>query len=752
MTRSVTVALGSSPDLDGVATSRVGHDFAGWWLPDGDLGTDEDDTPLTAATVWTRLVLDGTHVVVYARWTPRSYTVELNALGGRVDAPTTLVVTFGAVYGPLPQATRTGFRLLSWRSGYDAAADQTTGAAFVPGATGTWSTPADVTLYAEWEAVRTTLVLRPGAGASVLGQPQAVVTATYGTPLTDLPRPERPGYDFTGWWTDPDGGRQVSAGTVWADPASSVDLHAHWRVRVLNVQVLDGTGRTLAPGADQVTLVVTKGGNDACAGAAQADVVCVDHGSRLADSGADAAVTGPSGWGTSGWGVLREGSWEQFDLTGERVRSDLVVAATWVPATFQVTLLAGGAGADVPSTDDLAAGTNPWHRSGSSVSGVAYTGRLVDALPVGSLAPTATGFAFTGWTCVVGPCPVLDGAATMPAADLTWRATWSRDAYRVEYHLNLPDGVVTDRVRVDAPTNGGTVAYGSVVPTPAGYAAPVVAGLDLEGWRTADGVVVVPGETTAPASPGGVLDLVAAWSTARLTVTFDLGTAPPGTSDDDFTTGPQAVQTPDGTAYAAPQEFTTYGLALSADDRPDDPLAAPYSHVFMGWSPHPVATGPDDFYRFGADDPVTQSTVLYAQWQRREFTVSFDTNPGAGQDGRPKAVPGPHPVAAKVAYGDTVDEVDPPVAEGFWLTGWNTAADGSGTAFSLGDAGTRVTGPATLYAQWGNLGQALAFAACGLIGVGAVGGAGWYSRRRRHAPLSRRALLDPADPRRDEIV
>jgi uncharacterized repeat protein (TIGR02543 family) len=750
VTRSTTVALGGSPDLDGAVTSRVGYDFAGWWLPDGDPGSDGDDTALTSSTVWTRPVPDGTHVVAYARWTPRTYTVTLDPLGGLVDGPSTLAVTFGAGYGPLPPAARTGYQLVAWRTGYDPAADRTTGAAYAPGLTGTWSTPADVTLHAEWEPVRTTLVLHAGAGASVLGQPEARVTATYGTPLAELPLPDRTGHDFTGWWTEPDGGRQVSAGPVWTNPAGSVDVYAHWRVRVLDVQVLDGTGRAPAPA--QVSLVVTKGSNDACARAAQADVVCVDHGSRLADSGAGAAVTGPSGWDTSGWGVLREGSWEPFDLTGERVRSDLVVAATWVPATFRVTLLARGAGADAPSAGDLAGGTNPWHGSGTSVSGVAYTGRLVDALPAGSLAPTATGFVFTGWTCVAGPCPVLDGAATMPASDLTWSAAWRRDTYRVEYHLNLPDGVATDRVRVGAPASGGAVAYGDAVPVPAGYAAPEVAGLDLEGWRTVDGAVVVPGATVAPASPGGVLDLVAAWSTSRLTVTFDLGSAPRGTSDDDFTAGPHLVQASDGTAYGAPDLSTTYGVTLSTQDRPGDPLAAPHSHVFVGWSRHPVATGADDFYRFGADDPVTQDTVLYAQWQRREFTVSFDTNPGDGQDGRPKSVPGPPPVAEKVAYGDTVDQVDPPAAEGFWLTGWNTAADGSGTTFSLGDDGTRVTGPVTLYAQWVNRGQALALGACGLLGVGGVGGAGWYSLRRRRAPLSRRGPLDPASSPRDEIV
>lgn len=736
---STTVPLGGTPDLTGAVTSRTGYDFAGWWLPSGDPAAESDDTQLTEATVWTELLPDGTHVVAYARWTPRSYTVTLDPLGGELAGPATVPVTYGQAFGPLPAVARTGYRLVAWRTGYDEAAGRPTGAAFAPEATGTWAIAADVTLYAEWEALRTTLVLHAGDGASVLGQPVASVTATYGALVPDLPAPVRTGYDPTGWWTGPEGGRRVAAGTTWTDPSPTVHLYARWTIQVLDVLVLDGTQRVPAPAQGDVTLVVTKGSNDACDGAARADVVCVDHGSRLADSGADADVTGPPGWDTPGWGVLHEGAWQPFDLTGEPVVRDLVVAATWAPQRFRVTLLAGAGGDDQPSAAELAAGVNPWHAATTSVTTVAYTSRLLDALPAGSLAPAAPGFTFTGWECVAGPCPELDEAATMPASDVTWRATWSRDTYRVEYHLALPDGVDAGRVRVGAP-GPARVAYGRTVPLPAGYVPPQVDGLDFEGWRGPGGVVVVPGETAAPAVAGGVLDLVAAWSTSRLTVTFDLGAAPDGTAAGDFSAGPLAVQAADGSAYAAPELSTTYGQTLTAGDRPTDPLAAPHSHVFLGWSRSRVATGPDDFYRFGADDPVTADTVLYAQWQRREFTVAFDTNPGNGQDGRPKAVLGAPPAAQTVAYGDTVAPVDAPAAEGYWLTGWNTAADGSGSAFALGERGTPVTAPVTLYAQWGNLGQAMALGAAGLLGVGAVGGGGWYSLRRRRAPLRRASI------------
>ncbi|MGN8246641.1 InlB B-repeat-containing protein [Cellulomonas soli] len=757
---SSTVALGSSPSLTGALTSRTGYDFAGWWLPDGDPGTEDDDPELTAATVWTRVVPDGTHVLAYARWVPRTYTLRLDALGGTVDGPDTLAVTYGATYGPLPGVTRTGYRLTAWRTGYDPAAGQATGAAYAPAATGTWGTPDNLTLYAEWEPVRTTLVLHAGDDASVLGQPTALVSVTYGAPVTDLPVPSRAGHEFLGWWTAASGGRPVTAGTVWTDPVASVDLHARWRVRVLNVAILDGTGRTPAPAVGEVSLRVVKGSNDACAGAARADVVCVDHGARLADTGAGAAVIGPFGWDTSGWAVLREGTWEPFDLTGERVRSDLLVSATWVPRGFRVTLLVGSG--DVPSAADLAGGAGPWSGSASSTTTVAVSGRLVDALPAGSLTPRATGFTFTGWVCAEGPCPTLDVEATMPAADLTWRATWARDIDRVEYHLALPEGVDADRVRVQAPAQGGTVAYGRTVPVPDGYREPVVDGLDFGGWAVAGGgPAVVPGESLAPATPGGVLDLEAIWSTSALKVTFVLGTAPQGTAADDFGSGPLAVQTADGEAYAVEGPTTSYGSTLGAQDRPADPLAAPYSHVFLGWSRHAVASGPDDFYGFGAADPITADTVLYAQWQRREFTVSFSTNPGNGHDGRPKAVTDAPPASQKVAYGDTVDVVDAPGAEGYWLTGWNTAPDGSGTSFALGDGGTPVTGPVTLYALWGNLRQAVVLGAFGLLGVGSVGGAGWYSLRRRRAPLARSSLprssvsgapLDPAPPARFEVV
>ena len=106
-------------------------------------------------------------------------------------------------------------------------------------------------------------------------------------------------------------------------------------------------------------------------------------------------------------------------------------------------------------------------------------------------------------------------------------------------------------------------------------------------------------------------------------------------------------------------------------------------YVFAGWNTE--ADGNGTAYDDGAEITVTEGAVLYAQWQA---AVTFDANGGEGTM-EPQTL-GDDPL--------TLHE-NAFTREGYAFAGWNTEADGSGTAYDDG-AEITVTEGTVLYAQW----------------------------------------------------
>ena len=110
----------------------------------------------------------------------------------------------------------------------------------------------------------------------------------------------------------------------------------------------------------------------------------------------------------------------------------------------------------------------------------------------------------------------------------------------------------------------------------------------------------------------------------------------------------------------------------------DNPFTAPSGKAFDGWNTAADGSGTD--YAVGAT--ISSDITLFAQW-KDAYTVTYKANGGAGAD----------------VVDDAASEVasNPFSYSGHSFTGWNTAADGTGTSYAVGDA---VTSNLTLYAQW----------------------------------------------------
>ena len=115
------------------------------------------------------------------------------------------------------------------------------------------------------------------------------------------------------------------------------------------------------------------------------------------------------------------------------------------------------------------------------------------------------------------------------------------------------------------------------------------------------------------------------------------------------------------------------------------PTAIWEGYTFEGWNTAANGSGT----AFTTETTVTGDITVYAQWEAippTTYTVAFDGNGGT-----------PATQARTVEDGSTVETLPTVTWDGYTLTGWNTAANGSGTAFTTE---TTVTGDITVYAQW----------------------------------------------------
>lgn len=110
-------------------------------------------------------------------------------------------------------------------------------------------------------------------------------------------------------------------------------------------------------------------------------------------------------------------------------------------------------------------------------------------------------------------------------------------------------------------------------------------------------------------------------------------------------------------------------------------------HSFVKWNTK--ADGSGTSYSAGGRYTANAAVTLYAIWTPDTYAVTYDANEGTGTT---QAQTKTHGTALTLrANGYT--------RKGWDFTGWNTEADGSGTAYAAGAAYT-ANEAVTLYAQW----------------------------------------------------
>ena len=130
----------------------------------------------------------------------------------------------------------------------------------------------------------------------------------------------------------------------------------------------------------------------------------------------------------------------------------------------------------------------------------------------------------------------------------------------------------------------------------------------------------------------------------------------------------------------------TYGTATALKD------ATKTGYTFGGWYKEP-ACSTSKVTTLGATD-YTSDITLYAKWTPNTYTVQFDANSGTGTMSNQPFTYDVSQDLSENTYTRT----------GYNFTGWNTAANGSGTAYAdkaeVKNLTAELNGVVTLYAQW----------------------------------------------------
>ena len=111
--------------------------------------------------------------------------------------------------------------------------------------------------------------------------------------------------------------------------------------------------------------------------------------------------------------------------------------------------------------------------------------------------------------------------------------------------------------------------------------------------------------------------------------------------------------------------------------------------TFTGWNT--AANGTGTHYNIGATYDLTADVTLYAEWATSTYTVTYDGN-GNGGGSVPSSQTGNGNLSLATNSGTLTNS-------GFTFTGWNTAADGTGTHYATG-ATFNLNADVTLYAEW----------------------------------------------------
>ena len=676
------------------------YGFIGW-SSDGGL------TTLSAAQVLnTSINANTTYVAQYIA--PIKLTFD--AQGGTPSLQTVTDVQIGATYaGPLSQIstpTKTGYVFRGWFT----APEGSGGVQILH--TSTVTTKVDQTLYAYWQPNPTVTISfdAQGGSPSMQNVPGRVAGSTYAATLKAVTQPTLTGSVFTGWFTSPSGGTQITDASII--PNTDTVVYAQWKLIPTITIVFDPQGGL--PTILQSRTVQT---------------------GALYDT-AMSSVPNPSkrGYAFAGWYTTPNGDNSGVQVLPSAIVTSIVdqtLYAHWDSVTITVTF---DANTGTPEKQ-YATGLIPHALYGSALSSITI--------------PTLAGYTFLGWFTALSGGTEITQDTTIPSVNTTVFAHWSPNAdITVSFDANGGDPVMqTQQVRV------GTT-YASAIGADGAVIQPTLAGYTFLGWFTASSNGLQIFETTVVKDSDSIF--YARWSQdPTVTITFDANggtpdiqvapgqiplstyaallqsisaptlagytfqgwfSAPSGGTQITATTDIPAVDT---TVYAQWSQIppvtitfngnggtpgsqsanisigSPYSLAYDAPNDVVDPSSS--GNIFIGWFDQ--STGGTQIF----DSTVvtaTSPTVLYAHWITDPTTLTTFLSNASGGTPDIQVVVNRNLGRDLPNYASTLTAVRSPSLTDQVFLGWFTEPTG-GTQIT--PTSPKPSGNVTLYAHWADI-------------------------------------------------
>ena len=684
---STTANANQNTTLSGTAPTRIGFSFSGWTTAANGSGT--------VYGLSSTFPVPGSDTTLYAKWTPIGYNFIYSANGGS-GSPATVAYNMGdfVVIDNTGTTVRTGYTFAGWNTLADG-----TGSDYVGGQSFLMSN-SNMTMYAKWTSNPYTLTYNANLGA---GSPTAETRNAGSSANLSSTVPTRTGYAFNGWNTAQNGsGSSYNSSASYTMPTSNSTLYAQWTANS-NAVAYNSNNGSGAPSGGTFSF------------------------------GASVTVssTAPTrtGYTFLGWNTAANGSGTNYSAadTFAMPNSSVTLYAKWSILQKTVTYDAnGGAGVDAAAS----------YNYGATVT-------------VSTAQVSRSGYSFIGWNTLAdgsGTTRATNSTFTMPETDLTLYAIWSINAYTVYYNMNGGTGSVTPQ-----PGNyGSSVIVSTTVPTRVGYT--------FSGWNTlapgngsdytGGGTLNIPASNLTlfakwtaimysvsfnanggSGSPADVTGLTAGNNTA-LSVTIPIqsgyvfngwNTAVDG-SGQTYSGGQNFVVPAANTVLYAQWVANTYEIIYNANGGANAPVPANGStnatvtltsgsvtrsgYTHLGWSTNSGATTATYYGPSNLSFVIPAgNTILYAVWALADITLTYNINNGSGST----------PSAVTDKYLETIN-LTPSSAfsrSGYTFTGWNTAADGSGSSYADEASFVMPNADKTLYAQWSAVYYAVEYSANG---------------------------------------
>ncbi len=430
---------------------------------------------------------------VYAQWTANKiFTVTFDPCGGELDGATTATTQPNGKLLALPGATRTGYQFNGWYTEAEGGEKITFSTVF----------EADATIYANWTENKIFTVTFDVQGGELAGDTTATTRAD-GRLLT-LPEAMRAGYVFEGWYSEAEGGEEITTSTVFD---GNTTIYANWTVNKAFTITFDPCGGEVL-GETTATTQATTGKLEALPVAVRAGYdfegwfTTYEGGEKITENYEfESDTTIYAQW------TINKIFTVTFDVQGGELEGDST-AQTSKDGTLSVlpkptragyvfdgwyTLSEGGVKITFSTVFETAATvyahwyaekiyTITFNANGGELEGNA----TATTQPTGKLAtfPRAAreGYVLNGWyTAAEGGNKVT--AATVFEGDATVYAHWDKRGYEITFNLNGGNYYVVNGDKI----SGGVGYYLRTQPDGLLSSMPEAtkSGYDFKGWFTA---------------------------------------------------------------------------------------------------------------------------------------------------------------------------------------------------------------------------------------------------------------------------